>query len=205
MLKEWQPNTDVDAKAQASPPRAYHTPLAEGRSGSTFIMRYGSSQVFCAASTLHQFDGRSPAALEGPFGLKALLDNVNVLKLRDVQVQQVTDVSRPFECLEYDPSFTLKPGDELLIPTGNGEAVKGRMADSVLLLDQFISRPGKSQDFAVKLDQPFDLKGFSGAPVIKAATGKVVGVLRSADDAHTMAGFETLSLGRLPAPPPAKP
>ena len=131
-------------------------------------------------------------------GLKVLLDNVNVLKLNDVQVQQVTDVSRPFECLDYDPSFTLRPGDELLVSTAEGESVKGKMADSLLVVDQFISVPGHSQEFTLKLDKASELKSLAGTPVIKVSTGKVVGVLRSGDATKKQVVFQTLSLGHLP-------
>ena len=203
-LQNWQPNTELEAKAQITAPAGYHTLIGEGRSGSGFLMRYAGAQIFCGVTTLHQFEGRTPASLEGPVGLKVLLDNQNVLRLRDVQVQQATDVSRPFECLEYDPNFTLKPGDELLIPTGDGESVKGRMSNNLLLVDKFQSAPGKSMDFTLKLDQPLDFKGFSGSPVIKVATGKVVGVLRTGDETKKIIGFETLSLGPPPSPPKAE-
>ncbi len=203
VLNEWQPNADLDSKAQAPASGGYHTLIGEGRAGSGFIMRYGDSQIFCGVTTLHQFDGRTPASMDGPVGLKVLLDNMNVLRLKDVQVQQVTDVSRPFECLEFDPKFTLRPGDELLVPTGDGDSVTGKMANSLLVVDQFVSVPGRSQELTLKFDKPFDLKGFSGSPVIKVATGKVVGVLRSGDATRKLIGFETLSLGPLPAPPPA--
>ena len=198
VLGEWQPNADLDAKAQAAPLGGYHTLVGEGKAGSGFIMRYGTAQIFCGVTTLHQFDGRTPAGLEGPVGLKVLLDNVNVLKLNDVQVQQVTDVSRPFECLDYDPSFTLRPGDELLVSTAEGESVKGKMADSLLVVDQFISVPGHSQEFTLKLDKASELKSLAGTPVIKVSTGKVVGVLRSGDATKKQVVFQTLSLGHLP-------
>ncbi|MDB6140766.1 MAG: hypothetical protein JWO94_3838 [Verrucomicrobiaceae bacterium] len=204
ILQNWQPSADLDAKAQPAAPAGYHTLVGEGRAGSGFLMRYAGTQIFCGVTTLHQFEGRTPASLDGPVGLRVLLDNQNVLKLRDVQVQQVTEVSRPFECLDYDPSFSLKPGDELIIPKGDGESVKGKMDNSLLLIDSFVSVPGHSQDFTLTLDQPFEFKGYSGSPVIKAATGKVVGVLRTGDATKKIIGFETLSLGQ-PTPPPAPP
>ncbi|MDB6075460.1 MAG: hypothetical protein JWO89_3100 [Verrucomicrobiaceae bacterium] len=205
VLQNWQPNTGLEAKAQIVH-AGYHTLTGEGRIASGFIMRYGAAPIFCAVTTLHQFEGKTPASLDGPVGLKVLLDNINVIKLRDVQVQQVTDVSRPFECLEYDPNFTLKPGDELVIATGDGEAVKGKMANSLLMIDRFVSTPGHSRNFNLKLEKPFEYKGFSGSPIIHAATGKVVGVLREGDNSKTVIGFETLSLGPPPGsqpPPPA--
>ena len=200
-IQAWEASIDVDGKAQIVPPESYHTLLGEGRAGSGFLMRYGSPGFVCGITTLHQFEGKTPASLDGPAGLKVLLDNVNVLKLRDVQVQLVTDASRSFECLEYDPNFELKPGDELIIPKGDGEAVRGKMANSLLLVDKFASVSGHSQDFTMKLDQPFEFKGYSGSPVIKASTGKVVGVLRSGDETKTIIGFETLCIGSPPAPP----
>lgn len=201
VLQAWQPNADMDAKAQFVPPGTYHTLIGEGKAGSGFLIRYAGSQIFCGVTTLHQFDGKTPASLDGIAGLKVLLDSQNVLKLRDVQVQQVTDVSRPFECLDFDPAFSLKPGDDLLVPKGDGEAIKGKMGDSLFIVNRFVSTPGTSQDFTMKLDQPFDFKGYSGSPVIKASTGKVVGVLRSGDSTKKILGFETLSLEPLPAPP----
>ncbi len=208
VLGNWQPNADLEAKAQmTSVPGTYHTLVGEGRAGSGFLIRYAGAQIFCGVTTLHQFEGKTPASLDGPVGLKVLLDNQNVLKLKDLQVQQVTDVSRPFECLEYDPNFTLQPGDDLIIPTGDGESLKGKMAISLLVIDKFVSSPGHSQNFTLKLDKPFEFKGYSGSPVIKAATGKVVGVLRSGDETKKVIGFETLSLGPpIPpsTPPPAK-
>lgn len=206
VIANWQPNADLDQKAQMSAPATYHTLMGEGKAGSGFLMRYAGTQIFCGVTTLHQFEGKTPASLEGQVGLKVLLDNQNVIKLKDVQVQQVTDVSRPFECLDYDPHFTLKPGDDLIIPTGDGDAVKGKMANSLLMIDKFVSSPGHSQNFSLKLDKSFEFKGYSGSPVILAATGKVVGVLRTGDDTKTVIGFETLSLGSpsAPPPPPAK-
>ena len=201
VLKNWQPNADIDSKAQIVPPASYHTLFGEGRAGSGFLMRYGGSQIVCGVTTLHQFEGKTPASLDGPVGLKVLIDNINVLKLHDVQVQQVTDVNRSFECLEYDPAFTLIPGDELIIPKGDGESIKGKLENSLMIVDKFISSPGRSQEFRVKLAQPFEFKGYSGSPVVKASTGKVVGVLRSGDESKTIIGFETLSLGMPPISP----
>ncbi len=201
---EWQVNTDLETKAQPVQPGSYHTLFGEGKAGSGFIIRYGSLPVFCGVTTLHQFDGRTPGSLDGLVGLKIVLDSSTALKLTDVQVQQVVEVSRPFEYLEYDPVFTLRPGDELLIPTGEGDALKGKMADSLLVVNQFVSAPGHSQEFTLKVGKAVDLKGLAGSPVIKAATGKVVGVLQAADESRKELGFETLSLGPLPKAPPAR-
>jgi hypothetical protein len=181
----------VSAGSSPTAPEKYEVLIGEGFAGSGFVIRYANA-LFGVCS-MHQFEGKTPNTLELLEGDAVQLDSAKVFKQTDVQVLPLKRLREKLPYLAYNPEFTLRPGEEVLIlgPTANETGI---LTATGMTGGSYESKEGPRL-LGLRTFRPFKAAGGSGCPVIRKGIG-VVGVLTDADDpekARTV-GFETLCL-----------
>ncbi|MDP1587914.1 MAG: tetratricopeptide repeat protein [Prosthecobacter sp.] len=176
----------------------------EGGAGSGFIVRY--YQFLCAVTSLHQFDGRTPARLEAAGQAPVLLNTGKVIRQKDVQAVQLADQKATIPSLDYNPKFRLEDHEAICVFDSSGKPHEAELY-FLNLVSEYHSMEGPTE-MEVRLKFPITAAGASGAPIIQLSTGLVIGVLLGADSPvkATRLSFETLCLPDLspkPAPKPA--
>ncbi|CAA6676360.1 MULTISPECIES: DUF4190 domain-containing protein [unclassified Lentimonas] len=161
----------------------YMTLIGEDLSGSGF--HFSTEDGHYIACSLHQFDGATPKVMHS--GL--LETTVEITKLvssqDDLQVLQYTgdglDTIPPL-LFEYQPEITL--GTPIYLYNFD-EPYKGHIS----------KHQRGTNNYSIQMEAPFPAGGNSGSPVVSAETGKVIGVMLSANssEAATRVGFEALS------------
>ncbi|NOS70594.1 MAG: trypsin-like peptidase domain-containing protein [Verrucomicrobia bacterium] len=182
----------VPPQFRPTPIEKYELLIGEGLSGSGFVIRH--TNALFGVCSLHQFDGKTPNRFESLGGKAVQLDSRRVFKQRDIQVLPVTDPT-PIQFLEYNPDFILQAGEQLLALGPTGDVVRATLNASVMGKGSYKSAEGVRVLYA-RTTKPFVAAGGSGGPVIQRTTGRVVGVLVSADDPKRaqVFGFQTLCL-----------
>ena len=179
--------------AGPTPPEEYEVLIGEGLAGSGFVIRHRGA--FLGVCSRHQFDGDVPGELTPLDGEAVGLDASKVVKQKDVQVLPVQSPAADLQFLDYQPDFSLAPGDAVIVLGPAGDVVPGTLTSQGMRRGTYQSSSGPAT-LSLTTDHPFAAGGGSGGPVILRRTGSVIGVLLTADDprdARTV-GFETLCL-----------
>ncbi len=179
--------------ADPTPPDKYEVLIGEELAGSGFVIRYGTG--FLGVASLHQFDGKAPRTLEPLDGDAITLDTTKVIKQKDVQALPVKSPSPKLQFLNYNPNFTLRAGDEVIILGPAGDCVPGVLTPKGMTAGTYKSADGPRQ-LEARAGKPIMMAGGSGGPVLHKQSGAVIGVLLTADDGKQarVVGFETLCL-----------
>jgi hypothetical protein len=178
------------------PATDYEPLIGEGFQGSGFIF-FVAPGVYLAATSRHQFEDsdKAPKQLIDLDDLEVTLDTEQVLRQRESQIQVITAVSKKTGSLEFQATDVVAEGDELWLITGTGERIVGKVTTRG---QHALSSAPRMIRMSVKTSEI--VAGSSGAPVVHAATGRVVGVMQAADkaEAPTSLKFETLNLQSQP-------
>jgi hypothetical protein len=177
------------------PAEKYEVLSGEGLAGSGFVIRFGNA-LFGVCS-VHQFDGKAPGSLEPLEGDPILLDKTKLFRQKDVRVLPVK-TSRPnLQFLTYNPAYSLRTGDEVLILGPAGGVEVGTLTPKGMTRGAYTSAEGPGL-LEARTSKPFTAAGGSGCPIIQKSTRNVIGVLLSADDDRRarIVEFETLCLPR---------
>ena len=179
--------------ADPTPPDKYEVLIGEELAGSGFVISYGSG--FLGVASLHQFDGKAPKTLEPLEGDAIALDNTKVIKQKDVQALPVKSPNPKLQFLSYNPDFTLRAGDEVIILGPAGDRVPGVHTARGMTAGAYKSADGP-RELEARTSKPIMMAGGSGGPVLHKQSGAVIGVLLTADDGKQarVVGFETLCL-----------
>lgn len=160
----------------------YSVLLGEGLSGSGFHFAVGEKRYI--ACTLHQFEGKTPAVMGSIEFEDSIKVTGRVYAGTDIQVLTYDSASLDkLAPLSFDVKETPEVGDKVYCYNFD-ESYAGEI--TAIAADQ--------RNYTVKMTKPYPAGGNSGAPIVSAETGTVVGVLLSADDteAATIVGFELL-------------
>lgn len=181
--------------ADPTPPEKYELLFGEDFAGSGFVIRHDNR--FFGVTSLHQFDGKTPRMLEPLEGDKVMLDTAKVIKQLDAQAIPVKSSNPKLQFLRYNPSFTLRLGDEVIIFGPAGDRVSGILTAKGMTAGAYDSADGP-RELEARASKPLRMAGGSGGPIVHKPTGSVIGILLTADDANQarVVGFETLCLSR---------
>lgn len=177
-----------------TPPDKYEVLSGEGLVGSGFVIRHGNALY--GVTSIHQFQGKVPATLEPIEGDSIRLDKSRVVRQTDVQIAPVIAPSHKLQVLDYSQEFILTAGEDVIILGPAGDVVDGKLTTKGLNGIRFNSADGP-RELEVRASEPLLMAGGSGGPIVQKRTGKVVGVVLSADNPEKarIIGFETLCLG----------
>lgn len=160
----------------------YQSLIGEGLSGSGFHFDWDGERYI--ACSLHQFDGGTPGEM-----ISLDLETIPVFDRVHVQTDiQVLTYAEPtmaaVDPLRYLHGVGVRRNERVLVMADN-EAVWGTVIQAY---------PDANRLRYLRLDQPRPLQGLSGSAIVSGATGTVVGVLMTGDEAGSIVGFELLDL-----------
>lgn len=177
-------------RAKANAPREaivtapeYMTLIGEGFSGSGFHFSIDDQRYI--ACSLHQFDGATPEVMHAGLMDSTIQITDLVTTQEDLQILRYTgDGLDQVPPLPYEYQPELKLGTPIYLYDFE-ESYSGHIT----------RRERGSNNYSIRMTAPFPAGGSSGSPVVSAETGKVIGVVLTANsaDAATTVGFEALS------------
>ena len=179
--------------ADPTPAEKYEVLIGEGLAGSGFVISYGNG--FLGVASLHQFEGRTPRKFDQLEGDAIALDPAKVIKQKDVQALPVKSPEPKLQFLSYNPDFTLRAGDEVIILGPAGDRVPAVLTTKGMTAGAYKSDDGP-RELEARTRQPVMMAGGSGGPILHKQSGAVIGVILTADDGEKarLVGFETLCL-----------
>lgn len=191
-VKSWAQPASITSLVTVVKGEEYQPLIGDGLQGSGFLFKIKEGLIL-AGSSRHQFDSRShiPGQMIDLDDLDVALDKQQLIRQPDSQIQLVTKLSKATTCLEYRPSDWLKNGDVLRLLLEKGEWIEGTLQTR---RDVALTSPPAVLRMQVQTTKK--VSGRSGSPVVHALTGRVVGVMLSADKAEspTFLEFETLNV-----------
>lgn len=190
----WVQPAAVRNNVNVLPAAEYEPLIGEGVAGSGFLFR-GTGGMILAATSRHQFesDNQAPGLLFSIDDAEATLDKDQPMPQPKSWIQMVTAVKGHPGCLEYSPTDVVNKGDEVWLIVGKGKWISG----TVVTAKSPRSRPGTEPvRIRVKVVTEENVGGSSGAPIVHAATGRVVGIMQAAEKAEkpSWIEFETIRL-----------
>lgn len=196
-VQSWSQPRSIFEGVTVATPDNYEPLSGVGGQGSGFLFRVANGPLV-AATSRHQFGDpdQAPPALIGPDGLEVSLNDTELMRAEDSQIQLVTRLSGSASCLEYLFTDVLQNGDEVRLLLGENRSVSALLK----LPRDFALDAGPVVLTAETLATQEVVAGSSGAPVVHAKTGRVIGVMLAADQpvAPKIIEFETIYLNLKP-------
>jgi hypothetical protein len=172
----------ADARPTLDTQPTYRSLIGEGLSGSGFHFDWDGERYI--ACSLHQFDGGTPGEMIS-FDLETIPVFERVHAQADVQILTYAEATlAAADPLRYMHGVGVRRNERVLVMADN-EAVWGTVTAAY---------PDANRLRYLTLDHPRPLQGLSGSAIVNGATGTVVGVLITGDEARGIVGFELLDL-----------